>query len=278
MVVLASCSQGEAPRLGIEKPHLDAVFPAVLLPGSTMVLEGKGFATGGLGSTRVAVRGVRDDGTLLAEMWLPVDTIDDGRLEVVVDRTLWERLGTGRLSLQILAVTVIAGEESLSEPIELMVDVVEYLDPGLPSLSIPDLVFVNDELMITGSRLLLGGAEGQSLVTIDGCVSRDGECQPITAAQVPLHPLGEFDRDAGTFAWRPELAGIRAGEFRGTIAVQNHHPDDTIRASEARGFDLELRESAVFGPGRVAASLGQYIDIEGAGFVESSERGDTLIR
>ncbi|MBT8496476.1 MAG: hypothetical protein KJO07_25740, partial [Deltaproteobacteria bacterium] len=191
---------------------------------------------------------------------------------------LWQDLGEGRLSLQLIAITQVAGDEARSQPFESIVDVRRYLDPGEPRTAVPELTFVNDRLMVESGSLLLGGDEGRSVVRLDGCVERGEGCEPIAEPLVPLVPLGEFDRGAGSFAWAPEIAGIRAGQFRGTVTVENHHPDQTVRTSGSASLDIELASVALFGPRELSASLGQYVDIEGAGFVDTSPRGATLLR
>jgi len=286
MAIIASawgCGPGPEPLTQPAVPHITAVYPSILVPGTRLVVEGDGFA-GPPGAVRLALHAVDASGAVV-ERWLPIAAIESGdedlpaaeRIVVDVDRALWANLGPGDVSAE-LAVAVNGPRGNVTSPLfRATFELYEHLEPGLPTAASPEVTFVGDDLVISSRHLLLGGSEGQSFARVEGCIERDGVCSPVGPTSLPLAPLAEFDRTAATFAWGPELSGLAPGAFTGTVAVENRHDDGTVLESASVAFAVELHPTAIFGPARAEASLGQYVSIDGGGFVATDAAGSTLL-
>ncbi|MBT8492554.1 MAG: hypothetical protein KJO07_05805, partial [Deltaproteobacteria bacterium] len=83
-LLVGACSAARPPAEPAGAPIVTGLYPEVILPGTRLVIEGQGFASAGLGVTRVAVRGTHGDGSQIGEMWLPITLATEDRLEVAV--------------------------------------------------------------------------------------------------------------------------------------------------------------------------------------------------
>jgi len=273
-----SCSPSPSAVTQPLVPHITSVQPSILVPGTRLVVEGEGFASGT--GVRLAVHAVTGPaaGT---ERWLPITSVEAGddseRIVVDLDRELLASLGSGEVGAE-LAVVVASPTGSVTSPLfDARFELYEHLEPGPPSAASPEIAFVGDAIVVSSRHLLLGGAEGESVAIVEGCVERDGGCEPVGPARLPLAPLGEFDRTAATFTWSPALSGLAAGVFAGTVLVENRHGDGTVLTSPGADFEVDLHQTAIFGPAQAAASLGQYVTLEGGGFVATDGAGSTLL-
>lgn len=258
---------------GLDGLALASVQPARLVPGSRIVLRGRSFIGADYGTSRLRLRGrfggASVDVALSAtfidydEMWvswpggraagLPGDAgVFDGEAIVEVDSSL-------------------DGARHESEPLSLRLDVASALEPRLLSLH-QGVIFVNEPIVVEGDGFLLGGDEGTTFARVEGCFAPVGQttCLPTSPREVPLTPETPFDRTRGTFPFDPRIAGIRPGSFTGTVTLVNRHGDAAGRIERGgapESADYELVPPAIFGIQPTAASLGQYVNVTGGGFV-----------
>src|SRR5690606_38019356 len=146
-------------------------------------------------------------------------------------------------------VSQVDGETYRSEPIELELSLRRELTPRLDAAGAAGgLLYVNDAIPITGDGLLLGGGEGRTVALVEGgfTAAGAGECQPISAIDVPVVPASPTDRQAGAFAFVPGIAGIAPGSFEGSIRLRNEHAGGAAIDSEELAASYELIEPALF--------------------------------
>ena len=131
--------------------------------------------------------------------------------------------------------------------------------------------------MATGSGFLLGEGEGTTYAVIEGCTVPVGgnSCGANTRSEIPVTPAEPFSRTDATFPFSPHIAGISAGRFEGRLSLVNVFPDGS-RTEESGELTVayDLLETTVTAIGS-GGSVGQYIDIDGGGFVQNVEHSPT---
>jgi hypothetical protein len=134
------------------------------------------------------------------------------------------------------------------------------------------VIFVNDRIEVRGEGFLLGGEEGNSVAMLDGCFRQEGQgsCKPIPTAHVIASPTQPNDRTRIAFPFAPNVAGIHPGSFEGSVVISNEHglaADSITYKTDSYPVRFDLTSTTIFNLTPKTASLGQYVDIEGGGFV-----------
>jgi hypothetical protein len=173
----------------------------------------------------------------------------------------------GQARIDIIAAS--DGDTYSSEAITVELAFREKLTPTAVALNGEGVIFVNDEIVVEGDGFLLGGDEGTSVARVSGCFVATGQstCKPIAMADVPMVPLDPLSRKKVQFPFSPKLAGIKPGEFRGSIAVVNKQLAQTEIAAAATTVTYDLVTSQIFEVGPTSASLGQFVFLKGGGFI-----------
>ncbi len=285
LLLCAGCSgdegSGEAPADdALAQLALTGISPSTLVPGTRLIIEGRSFVAPPWAEGALVLRS--DAGEVARAA---VDFVDFERVELTVDGDTLAALGapdgwfSGQAVLEF--VSAVDGRTYSSEPLALTLQAKDALTPQLESLQGDGLIFVNDAIAVAGDGLLLGGDEGVTVAALTGCFqpAGAGECAPVSGAEVELVPEHEGQRDRATFRFAPKIAGILPGAFSGEIRLRNKHASGVETESGAEARVYELLEPMLFGAAPTVASLGQYIDIEGGGFVDTSDGdgGQTLI-
>lgn len=283
VVGLVAVGCQEAPRsraeTGLETLGLRSVAPAVWLPGTTVQVEGSSFLDEPLGISWLRLSGTLDDRSIALD--LPATFVDFDRLEVPIDDQALAVLGTRSGSFSGLSSVVVDfvpdGSRHQSPALSQSFELVESLQPELDQILDDGAIWVNDPIPVAGQGFLLGGAEGETLAIIEGCFLPEGgnECEDRGVIEIPVEPVDPFARGEGTFAFSPRIAGIHPGQFQGRVHLRNVHADGTVLESEQRPVVYDLLATTIMGIGP-GGSLGQYVDIEGAGFVGGDEPGAGL--
>lgn len=263
-----------------------AVDPGVVLPGSVLVLEGRSFVGAPWGEPALVVNGQFDNGDEQYEVRFrtPARFVDLQTLEVDVDEAFFDLLGSnaGEFSgsLHIEIDSAVDSERHASPALEAELSFRSHLTPTLGSLLDRGPIYVNDHITVAAEGLLLGGNEGQSYAEVTGCfvTAEVGPCQPIEGLEIPVTPATPYNRSEASFVFSPDIAGIEFGRFEGQVKLRNRHSSERIEESEARNVVYELSETTVFSLGPAKVSLGQFIDIEGAGFVENGPEASTILK
>ncbi len=261
------------------------VNPGVVVPGSVLVLKGRSFVGAPWGTPSILVRGTFDNGTESYEVDFrkTVRFVDLETLEIDVDVEFLDALGSnsGEFSgtIRVDIDSAVDTNRHSSPDLEASLSVRSFLTPQDATVRANGPVYVNDNVLVEASGLLLGGNEGRSYARVSGCfvTAGIGACEPIETRELEVTPATDFDRTQGNFAFAPEIAGIQSGRFEGEVTIINRHASERDEASAAQPVEYELTESAVFSIGSPVVSIGQYLEIAGAGFVETSQDSSTIL-
>jgi hypothetical protein len=273
LLALGACASAKNTDQGLTGLALDSVNPDTIVPGGVIVIEGDSFVDDSWGDTTLRLSGGDFD------LAFPARFVDFDRLEVDAD-VAFAALGADERELSGDAVVEVVSAEDgrtyTSAPLAVSLSFRQQLQPALTSVRSSGLIFVNEPIEVEGADLLLGGGEGTTFAVVDGCFTPEGQggCTDLPAVEVPVTPAGPFDRGAGSFAFAPDIAGIRPGTFTGTVALRNRHAAGGELTSSSQSVGYDLTEPVIFSVSTSSASLGQYVVIEGGGFVASSTTDD----
>ncbi|MEZ4446856.1 MAG: hypothetical protein R3B72_47695 [Polyangiaceae bacterium] len=279
LLALGACGEDPPPdppaATEVEDMVIESLDPALVVPGSRLVLAGDGFLPDLAGPTTLHLEGDLDGQAVSVD--LPARFVDYQHLEV--DWPGAQGVGLpaseGRLEGTAVVATTSAfdGLRHHSPETSVVLDLRQALTPSFTSLE-GAVTYVNDTLTLVGSDFLLGGGEGQTVAVVEGCFTPDGamSCTPVGPVEVPAEPASAFDREAALFPFSPHIAGITPGHFDGTVQVVNHHAGGTdLGAEGALTVAVDLAQPVITGFSPSGASLGQYVDIAGGGFVGPAE-------
>ena len=249
---------------------ISLVGPQALIPGSQLVVEG---TFGDVTVPLVEISGQFNNHS--AKLLLPAK-LSAGRM--IVD---WPggiaaglKADSGILEgrLRVLATGPVDGLSHVSSPVDVKLDIKTALVPRLFGV-FEGVVFVNNEMEIDGDDFLLGGDEGQTVAIVEGCFAKQGQgsCTPISDVELPVAPAAPLSRTKGVFPLAPKVVGIEPGSFKGTVRLRND-PKSGAASVETKQIpvDLTLIRPQIFSFSPTHASLGQYVDIKGGGFVGPS--------
>ena len=281
---LAGCSFSESRPLyqtGLEGLEITSVNPTTILPGTMISVEGRSFIDQPWGQSELRLAGTFEGREV--DVRVPVRFVDFEHVEVQVSEEMLGQLGArdGDFAgtAQVAVASSVDGELHTTSAIEVALAFRSQLTPRLDQVQDGSIIYVNDQLTVTGADMLLGGDEGTTYAEVKGCfaLASGGECEEVGPVSVPVIPASRFDRTSGTFAFVPEIAGIRAGSFEGQVKLRNLLGRGDVLASEPASAGYQITEAEVTGVTPGAASLGQYIDVEGGGFVGGAADQVTLL-
>lgn len=300
---LLACAPPEAPRVDPDPALLGLalieVGPRVVVPGSQIVLVGQSFPSPGDGTIAVLLSGdVRVPGSAprRVDVRLRADYVSPTEARVPAAAELFSALGLTEGQIEGNATLVVDSAVDLrshvASPVRVQLRLQQALRPELYGIEyfgaqrVTGELHPNDWIGVRGDGLLLGGAEGQTVAVLSGCFLPDGASepcaesgQPVVRAEVPVRPRDPRERASGVFAYAPTIHGIRPGRFQGTLTLENRPPGGTVQVS-GNAIPLSVAlvrpELAAFSP--AAASLGQYVELRGAGFVSGAPGQATVAR
>jgi hypothetical protein len=242
-------------------------FPTPLLPGSRLVATVAGASDESPFSLRLThASGAR--AVLEAAPEAPrafVLTADDVDL-----------LGEGALALE----AVLVGGEVESGALPIDVTLARDLMPALTRITTGPVTF-NERATVDAAGLLFAG-EGRSVAHFRGDfrASVGGAAVPIDVA-LPVVPESPTTRARGVVVLTTDLAaGLRTGDFDGEVALETTLAGGALRTSENLPAAYAFGPPLALGFEPMTASLGQLLDVRGAGFLGGAERPDetTLLR
>ncbi len=266
---------------GLEGMALSAVNPSTVVHGTLVVIEGSSFVGEPWGTSRLHLSG--SFGGAAAEVDLPALFVDFDRLEVNADAAFFAAFGADEGDFQGSATvqvdSPVDGLMHESDPIEVTLSLRQQLTPTLTGVEASGtLIFINDKIPLQATGLLMGGNEGTTMASLTGCFTAAGDsvCVDTGPVEVPVETAG-WNRDDGAFAFAPTIAGIRPGSFEGTVLLINQHEGGAATQSELVNVVYDISEPALYTVSPTAVSLGQFVDVEGGGFVGGDQGGVTLI-
>lgn len=279
--LLGSCEGREARRPldpGLVDLSLHEVTPRIWIPSTEVAVLGDAFVDDPWGESQLRLRGSSSRaGTV--DVAIPLSFSSFQRLDGTVTAEIVDGLGGADARFDgtgtIEVISAVDGSTYSSAPRELSVEVHERLTPQIFSVLDAGLIFPNEPIAVEGAELLLPG-EGETLAMLEGCFIPFGEtrCDPIEGAEVALEVRP--DRDGGAFPFVPRIAGIEPGRFEGSVALRNVHASGEVSESGTLPVHYDMTGPILYGASTDQATLGQFVEINGAGFVGAGE-GVTLL-
>lgn len=284
LVAAFGCASSDPPDVGLESLALTRVDPGVVITGTRFAISGDSFVAAEWGESTLRLSGT--SGGRSVDVRLPAAFVDYDHMTADVDAGTIEALGAagglvrfdGEAVVEV--VSAVDGETYASAPLALDLDVAAELTPEISSVQTGGVLFVNDAVEVNGRGLLLGGNEGESVARVTGCFRRTGSamCTPIGEEVVPLTAAEPFSRERATFRFVPAIAGIREGTFDGEVVIENRHAGGSAIAADPIAIGYDLVSAQIFQVTPPLASLGQYVVIDGGGFVGGEAGAFTEVR
>lgn len=284
VAALVACGEPEPVDVGLAGLAVTELEPGLVITGSAIAITGASFVDGTWGDSVLRLRGRVGDRAV--DVVLATHFVDYDHLTATVDAAAIDGLGAGPAVEHFVGdatVEVLSAETGgsyKSAPLAVRLDVAAQLTPEITSVQTGGVLFVNDAVAIEGRGLLLGGGEGQTVAVVTGCFQVTGQvsCVPIASQDVVVTPATAYSRERASFRFLPAIAGIRGGRFRGEVAIENRHEDGPTIAADPVAVTYDLVTAQIFSVTPPRASLGQYVEIVGGGFVGGEARASTEIR
>lgn len=266
---IAGCASSDSPDVGLESLKLTAVGPTKVIPGTSLELTGDSFVDKEWGASSLHLVGEANG----AKVDLTLDTtfVDFGKMTAAIDASVLDSVGgdvdfAGTATVEV--VSEVDGRTYKTPALNLTLAFRQKLTPSTTSVQGTGVIFVNEQIVVQGEDFLLGGNEGKSVARLSGCfqVGGSGPCDPIASIDLPMVNNVPLSRRTATFAFSPKVAGIEAGQFVGKVEVVNKMSSGEETADPV-DLTFDLVESQVFRVSPSAVSLGQYVYIDGGGFI-----------
>jgi hypothetical protein len=276
-VGLTACASSPGPGdVGLEGLAVERVDPGVIVPGTLIVVEGDSFVPDEQGEAVLHLVGTA--GAAPVDVSWPARFVDYAHMTVQVDEDHLDELGgdvdfEGDARIEVVSNPAAGGDGELYLSPALNVDLTfrRTLTPEVTSVLSGSVIYVNDAIELDGDGFLLGGMEGQTVAVVAGCFDAGGGCVEVDEVEIAATPREAFSRTMIAFPFVPQIAGIRPGAFTGTVTVRNRHDEGAgtgeVTDAEPVVIEYELVESEIVRINPTAASLGQYVFVEGGGFV-----------
>ena len=251
---------------------LQSVQPPLLLPGTRVVIRGKSYVPPNVGPSRLVLRGSFNGSQ--AEVVLAAVYVSDTEMEGSWRGGLESGLPSAEGVFEGTAVVATDqddGKTHVSPSLPVRLNIAPSSAPEVHDIA-QGVIFVNDRIAVRGEGFLLGGEEGDTVAVLEGCFQREGQstCEPVGVAQIAALPVMANDRTQVAFPFAPSVAGIHPGTFEGTVLIRNRHglaADSTTLETDSFPVQFDMTSTTIFDLNPKVASLGQYVNVEGGGFV-----------
>ena len=287
------------PDPGLAELAIVEVAPTTLLPASWLVIRGRSLPGPSEGSLYLWLTGTSKlPGAVPRnlDVRLRAEYVTATEAQVRVDTEVLQQLGGNSIEFEghakVVVDSAIDRREHVSEPVAAKLRVVPSLTPKLDliELSGPQRmtgkVHPNDWLIVHGDGFLFGEGEGDTVALLSGCFLPEGTSEPcsvngraVREVELPVQPQRRFDRTSAIFPYSPTIHGVMPGKFSGTLRLRNQPPGSAARTlSSSRTISVEQVRPELTGISPSAASLGQYVEMQGAGFIGGQAGQATLVR
>jgi hypothetical protein len=242
-------------------------FPTPLLPGSRLLATVAGAGDESPFSLRLShASGAR---ALL-------EAAPDAPRAFVLTADDVDLLGEGALTLD----AVLVGDAGESAALPIDVTLARDVVPALTRITTGPVTF-NERATLDAAGLLFAG-EGRSVARFRGMFrpSVGGAAAAIDVA-LPVVPESPTTRSRGLVVLTTDLAaGLRTGDFDGEVALETTPAGGAMRTSATLPAAYAFGPPLALGFEPMTASLGQLLDVRGAGFLGGADRPDetTLLR
>jgi hypothetical protein len=285
LIVLTIFALGCAPEIvgprdtGLEGLAVTKVDPGLILPGTKIVIVGQSFVPETLGQTQVRLHGVVG-GSGDVDVELDVVPISGSRIELSATDALFAGLGsTGAFDGEVVVeVTSTVDKKLHTAGLTVSLRFENSSTPKLDAVG-DQISFVNQPTEVSGNGFLLGGDEGTTEAELTGCFTPTGQttCGAMKTLRIPATPKAAFDRTRVTFPYVTAISGIGPGSFDGSVVMINVHRSTEEERSIEKAVHFDIQKPAIFGASTTSASLGQYVIINGGGFVGGNAEEATLL-
>lgn len=281
-LTLVACAQGDD-RPSNERPVIELEVEGgqrIAVPSSVLRFRFLNSTTRESTGVLVRFNGVLDGGRNIdEEFYLPVDRIGDSG-DLIVDVRVFDGLFE---TVNPEPVNTFRGavlfelDDSFGTFAEAFVEetTIEFrseITPEIDGLPVSGEAFVNQAIILDGDGFLRP-EEGITWAVVDRAEIEypDQSTRIITNARLPLEWSGT--RQSATLRIRPEIFGVRVGEFSGPIRFANElTTGQKFEGSNFDSFTLGLRQSRIRSLSPPAGSRGQKITVVGDGFLPTNER------
>jgi hypothetical protein len=287
LILAGACGPAQilGPRdTGLDGLALTRIDPGLVVPGTTLVVSGHSFVDETLGSARLRLHGaIGATAPTQIDRGFDLRYVSSSRLELDVDAGVIAALGgqlegtfDGKASVEIGSTVDQRLHATAELPVTLML--AGSLTPSLDAVG-DGVSFVNQPVEVDGAGFLLGGGEGETRARLSGCFTPAGQsaCGPTVQVEVAAQAQAAFDRTRLVFPYATSISGIGPGNFAGTLTLANVAADGTVTTSAARAISFDIQPPSIFGASTTAASLGQFVVIDGGGFVGGAPDEATLL-
>ncbi len=261
---------------------LTAVEPEVVLPGTPLVIRGSAFVPSFAGPSRLRFRGQLSDTDVDFSLPLHFTSYDRYEVDWPGAAALGLPTETGVLigTANIEADNVLDGRVHVSGGLPIAMALVADLVPRLDGI-VDEVLFVNDPILAIGGNFLLGGAEGHTVAVVQGSYTVTGSdvSTAVGPVQIEAVPFKANDRTRVVFPFAPSVAGIQPGQFSGSVHLINLHGALSHGVKHPTGplpLQHEVIAPSISSTSPASASLGQFVDIKGGGFVGAEDGGEAV--
>jgi hypothetical protein len=263
---------------GLERLALTDIEPRLWLPGSHVAVYGASFVDSALGTATLSLRG-QVSGQAVS-FTVALTYVDPRTLSFDVDpAVLGGASGTFDGDIMLAFDSLIDGRSHAAPTVHAQLGFAQMLSPRLDQMA-TEPRFVNDPVGVAGDGFLLGGGEGETRAVLDGCFQPDGQqgCTAISGVEIPAQPANPFDRTAIVFPYATSLSGIRPGSFHGQVKLRNVLSDGETAESATTPVSWTIGRPRIVGATPTGASLGQFLFVQGRGFVGGPPDEATLLK
>ncbi len=286
---LAGCAGGKGPQeIWATEIRITGLDPIVVLPNTTLVVHGEGFVSEVLGTSRLTLKGTFTTSSQSYDVddALLVEVISAEELHVDLTAAMYSRVCreatgdfVGEATLEVASLA--SGKVHTSDPLAVGLMCRPSLVPFLQGVD-DGSYHLNAVITVLADDLLLGGEEGTSFLRASGCYLRDAAFPPcdqngtsFTNIEVPLTVLDGAIRRDGVMILAPDLVGVHPGTLEATIQLVNRHADETETTSAETTLAITVLPLQLDTVESAGASLGGYVDFDGAGFVGGGDAETT---
>lgn len=246
----------------------DVTFPTPVLDGTRFQVRGESFiAETTCVTPQVIISGGGGQVTLNVEVLSPNDLV------ATIPSNGAASLGSGGAFTGVMEVHFAKINEagSFQTQFPLSFELTQNLTPSVTALAQTE-AYLNDPVTLNGSGFLDGDEEGTTHVLIDGTFDPAGS-DPVTVSGItlPTELVDASDRSRATFLWSPLIGGLEPGTFTGTITPQNNHFGGMITSGDPASVTIMQQDSVIFGISPEEVSLGLIVDVNGRGFIGSTD-------
>lgn len=283
--VVLACNAGDDSTLDPLRPKkvtLKSLAPTSIIPDSKVFVVGENLVSqtshtlelkGTVNATDAAPRDV----TATVDL-----SVGESTAFFTANDEFFSALGPGLFSGSATVVSRNDHGETRGDALEIALTLSGTLTPNLVDIG-DGVVYLNASVQLQAEGFLLNSQEGQTVAQLVGCFLDEGTAEPCNVngrsiqTNVVVSARSETDREWGEFLFGPEIVGIGAGRFTGSVTLFNQHRGGASTQSESRNVQFTLLPSEWVAFDEPTFSLGQYLHASGRGFIGGAQ-ASTILR